>query len=135
MERIQAMKCLVTVWKKQWIIWHNCWMKLLLELPWTVETPASESDAGLGAAALAMKCRILQFAASPLFNSDQPYYPGATGNPAIWYGGYNRNYGIAVWKRVNNSLMELASKRWIQFTAGERYSSRRLSFGISCRLC
>ena len=40
------------------------------------------------AAAMALKCKILLFAASPLFNDTQPYYPGATNNPAIWYGGY-----------------------------------------------
>ena len=74
-------------------------------LPWTVETPASESGRWTRAAALAYKCRILQFAASPLFNSDQPI---TRERQAILLFGMvviNRNYGIAVWKRVNNSLM------------------------------
>ena len=74
-------------------------------LPWTVETPASESGRWTRAAALAYKCRILQFAASPLFNSDQPYYPGAQAILLFGMVVINRNYGIAVWKRVNNSLM------------------------------
>lgn len=74
-------------------------------LPWTVETPASESGRWTRAAALAYKCRILQFAASPLFNSDQLI---TRERQAILLFGMvviNRNYGIAVWKRVNNSLM------------------------------
>ena len=54
------------------------------DLPWTVENPATDNGRWTRAAALAYKCRILQFAASPLFNSDQPYYPGVTDNPAIW---------------------------------------------------
>lgn len=57
-------------------------------LPWTVENPASEFGRWTKAAALAYKCRILQFAASPLFNDGEPYYPGAADNPAIWYGSY-----------------------------------------------
>ena len=74
-------------------------------LPWTVETPASESGRWTRAAALAYKCRILQFAASPLFNSDQPYYPGATGNPAIWYGGYKPELWDRCLEACDNSLM------------------------------
>ncbi len=57
-------------------------------LPWNVENPDSETGRWTKAAAMAMKCRILQFAASPLFNDSEPYYPGATSNSAIWYGGY-----------------------------------------------
>lgn len=57
-------------------------------LPWTVENPASEFGRWTKAAALAYKCRILQFAASPLFNDGEPYYPGVADNPAIWYGSY-----------------------------------------------
>ena len=45
------------------------------------------------AAAMAMKCRVLQFAASPLFNDDQPYYSGkysmenASQDSLAWMGG------------------------------------------------
>lgn len=45
------------------------------------------------AAAMALKCRVLQFAASPLFNSAQPYYRGtyemenAAQDSLLWYGG------------------------------------------------
>ncbi len=60
-------------------------------LPWTVSDPASEFGHWTRAAALAYKCRVLQFAASPLFNSSEPYYPGATDNLATWYGGYDQS--------------------------------------------
>ena len=42
---------------------------------------------------MAMKCRVLQFAASPLFNDDQPYYSGkysmenASQDSLAWMGG------------------------------------------------
>ena len=45
------------------------------------------------AAAMAMKCRVLQFAASPLFNDDQPYYSGkysmenVSQDSLAWMGG------------------------------------------------
>ncbi len=42
------------------------------------------------AAAMAMKCRVLQFAASPLFNDDQPYYTGTytmDNDSLVWMGG------------------------------------------------
>lgn len=45
------------------------------------------------AAAMAMKCRVLQFAASPLFNDDQPYYAGvysmenSSQDSLMWMGG------------------------------------------------
>lgn len=58
-------------------------------LPWALESPETDAGRWTKAAAMAMKCRILQFAASPLFNSDEPYYPGETTNDAIWYGNYS----------------------------------------------
>lgn len=45
------------------------------------------------AAAMAMKCKVLQYAASPLFNDDAPYYRGtyemenASQDSLLWYGG------------------------------------------------
>ena len=99
-------------------------------LPWTVETPASESGRWTRAAALAYKCRILQFAASPLFNSDQLI---TRERQAILLFGMvviNRNYGIAVWKRVNNSFNELASKGGysLQQAKGTRPEDYRLAY-------
>ena len=99
-------------------------------LPWTVETPASESGRWTRAAALAYKCRILQFAASPLFNSDQPYYPGATGNPAIWYGGYKPELWDRCLEACEQFFNELASKGGysLQQAKGTRPEDYRLAY-------
>ncbi len=62
-------------------------------LPWSVSDPETETGRWTKAAAMGMKCKVLQFAASPLFNNNEPYYPGST-DKAIWYGSYNAN----LWK-------------------------------------
>ncbi len=63
-------------------------------MPWSYTTDASTMTAHwTKAAAMAMKCRVLQFAASPLFNDAQPYYSGvysmenAAQDSLLWYGG------------------------------------------------
>ncbi|MCF2708545.1 RagB/SusD family nutrient uptake outer membrane protein [Bacteroides pyogenes] len=56
-------------------------------LPWEVD--AAEDGRVTAAAALALKSRVLQFAASPLFNADKPYMEGeAAARHFVWYGGY-----------------------------------------------
>lgn len=70
-------------------------------LPWTVE----ENDYGRMTAAgvLALKNRTLQFAASPLFNSDKPYLDGTAAQAHnTWYG----NYDPARWQRALDSGLE-----------------------------
>lgn len=60
-------------------------------LPWTVDNPQTNLGRWTRAAAMALKCRILQFAASPLFNDDVAYAGGASEAEAqhlVWYGGY-----------------------------------------------
>lgn len=42
--------------------------------------------------AMALKTRVLLFVASPLFNSDTPFYPGeASSKLMTWFGNYDRN--------------------------------------------
>lgn len=44
------------------------------------------------AGAMALKCKILQFAASPLFNDSKPYYDGKytmEDDGPVWYGNYS----------------------------------------------
>ena len=63
-------------------------------LPWRAEDPISETGRWTKAAAMALKCQILQFAASPLFNSDQPYYGSTysmTDSSPVWYGNYSKD--------------------------------------------
>lgn len=69
-------------------------------LPWTV----SPMDDGrmTKAAALALKVRVLLFAASPLFNDDAPYMQGdAADAHAIWYG----NKDAQRWQDVVDAAM------------------------------
>lgn len=99
-------------------------------LPWALETPASDFGRWTKAAAMAYKCRILQFAASPLFNSADPYYPGVTDNPAIWYGAYKPE----LWNRCLDACKaffnELASKGGyrLQQANGNRPEDYRLAY-------
>lgn len=61
-------------------------------LPWAYT--GSEAQAEMGhwtlAGAMALKCKVLAFAASPLFNDAQPYYAGKytiEADTCAWYGG------------------------------------------------
>lgn len=77
-------------------------------------------------AVLAMKARLLTFAARPLFNAEQPYtsefgikYPDSQ-QELIWLGGYDRNrYQEAL--DANLSVIEWAKQhgKYLIFTAGE----------------
>lgn len=62
-------------------------------LPWSYEGSVGQNSTGrwTQAGAMALKCKILQFAASPLFNDTEPYYGGsseAEQKLMVWYGGY-----------------------------------------------
>lgn len=75
-------------------------------LPWSV----SQSDDGrmTKASALALKTRILLFAASPLFNSNEPYAQGEAADKGyVWYG----NYDINRWKRALDSGLEFIEEQ------------------------
>ena len=61
-------------------------------LPWAYTGAEAQAKTGHWtlAGAMALKCKILAFAASPLFNDSQPYYAGAYTTEAdtcAWYGG------------------------------------------------
>lgn len=71
------------------------------DLPWTVS--AQDDGRMTKAAAIGLKVRVLLFAASPLFNSDQPYEPGeAAEKKVVWYG----NYDAQRWQRVVDAGMD-----------------------------
>lgn len=64
-------------------------------LPWSVE--AGDDGRLTAASALAIKTRMLLFAASPLFNSDKPFVEGeASTQHLVWYGNYDK----ARWERA-----------------------------------
>ena len=61
-------------------------------LPWAYTGADAQSETGHWtlAGAMALKCKVLAFAASPLFNDSQPYYQGKytmESELCSWYGG------------------------------------------------
>ena len=63
-------------------------------LPWAYTGAEAQSETGHWtlAGAMALKCKVLAFAASPLFNDLQPYYQGKytlenEADTCAWYGG------------------------------------------------
>lgn len=75
------------------------------EFPWRI----AEEDMGnwdgrmTKAGAMALKVRVLLFVASPIFNSDEPYYQGeASSKFMTWYGNYDRER----WKAVIDACEE-----------------------------
>ena len=61
-------------------------------LPWAYTGAEAQSETGHWtlAGAMALKCKVLAFAASPLFNDSQPYYQGKytlEADTCAWYGG------------------------------------------------
>lgn len=72
------------------------------ELPWKPADPNTQTGRWTKAAAMALKCKILQFAASPIFNAAQPYYNGTSEAEAthiVWYGDYQDSR----WERLKNA--------------------------------
>lgn len=71
-------------------------------LPWTVDNPAVNAGHWTKASAMALKCKIWQFAASPLFNDTKGYHGGdseAEQQHLVWYGGYKAE----LWDSLKNS--------------------------------
>lgn len=78
------------------------------ELPWAVADPTTQTGRWTRAAARALKCKVLQVAASPLYNSDQPYYNGTTEAETkhlVWYGDYKAER----WQRLRTACEEFFS--------------------------
>ncbi len=82
-------------------------------LPWgypgTTEA-SSETGRWTVGGAMALKCKVLQFAASPIFNSDKPYWDGTSYSmedtgPA-WYG----NYSVERWNRFKQACKDFIDK-------------------------
>jgi starch-binding outer membrane protein, SusD/RagB family len=81
------------------------------DFPWAYDETTLQTEAGhwTKAGAMALKARILQFAASPLFNSDQGFYGGsseAEQKLLVWYGGYKEEY----WTRFKDACKAFLDK-------------------------
>ena len=66
------------------------------ELPFVYTGAEADTETGrwTKGSAMALKIKVLQFAASPLFNNDTPYYNGeseAEKQHLVWYGNYDKN--------------------------------------------
>lgn len=83
-------------------------------LPWNYNADDATTNTGrwTKAAAMGMKCKVLQFAASPLFNDDQPYYAGeytATNDSCVWYGGKKQELWTECRKACDDFFNQLAA--------------------------
>src|SRR5690554_3264191 len=79
------------------------------DLPWVISEAEMSNWAGrfTQAGAMALKTRLLLFAASPLFNSSQPYLDGeAASSKMTWYGDYQANR----YQRAADAAKELIDK-------------------------
>lgn len=81
------------------------------DFPWAYDETTLQAEAGrwTKAGAMALKARILQFAASPLFNDDQGYYGGsseAEQKHLVWYGEYKPEY----WTRFKDACKAFLDK-------------------------
>ncbi len=82
----------------------------ITELPWAYNGTTSEDDETNNrarwckAGAMALKAKVLTFAASPLFNSSTPYYGGseAENQKLVWYGDYQQSR----WQRALQATQE-----------------------------
>lgn len=83
-------------------------------LPWNYNADDATTNTGhwTKAAAMGMKCKVLQFAASPLFNDDQPYYAGeytVTNDSCVWYGGKKQELWTECRKACDDFFNQLAA--------------------------
>ncbi|MGI6232494.1 MAG: RagB/SusD family nutrient uptake outer membrane protein [Prevotella sp.] len=79
---------------------------------WSSDEAATMTGRWTKAAAMALKCKVLQFAASPLFNSDKPYYSGnytMDADSLVWYGNYSKDRWTAARKACDEFFAQLAA--------------------------
>lgn len=104
-------------------------------LPWAYTGAEAKTETGrwTKAAAMALKCKVLQFAASPLFNSDKPYHDGASKaeqDLLVWYGGYKPELWDACKTACEEFLNEVAKNGYykMQMPVGTTQEDYRYAF-------
>lgn len=78
----------------------------------TSETDATQTGHWTKAGALALKAKILLFAASPIFNADKPYYDGTTEAETqhlVWYGDFKQERWETALKACEDFFNQLAA--------------------------
>lgn len=103
-------------------------------LPWHYSNMAADMGHWTMAGAMALKCQVLQFAASPLFNDSQPYYSGKYTMPDdsyTWFGSYDatlwtqlREACAAFFQKLNQNGHYHLVQPETQDQAGYRYAYR-----------
>jgi len=104
-------------------------------LPWAYEDDEALTETGrwTKAGAMALKCRVLQFAASPLFNADKGYYGGsseAEQQKLVWYGEYKPEYWTKL-KTACEAFFDTLNRKGhykLYEAAGTRPEDYRLAF-------
>lgn len=98
-------------------------------LPWNLDESelANWDGRWTKAAAMGLKCKILLFAASPLFNSDQPY-AGSEADEAnqkhqAWYGNYSKERWTRCLTACQEFFNELGTDGYYQLVQSEGTSS------------
>jgi hypothetical protein len=84
-------------------------------LPWQYSSAdlALEEGHWTKAGAMALKCKIWAFAASPLFNSDKGYYGGTTDaekDSLVWCGGYHAELWDSLYNSCKSFFSELQTR-------------------------
>ncbi|MDR0575861.1 MAG: RagB/SusD family nutrient uptake outer membrane protein [Tannerella sp.] len=100
-------------------------------LPWQVGNSANEAGRWTKAGAMGLKTSILLFAASPLFNDNQPYMEGeAATNHNVWYGGYKSELWDRCLTACEDFFRELSARQQfaLEQAAGTRPEDYRLAF-------
>lgn len=108
------------------------------DFPWSVgeEDMAAWDGRMCKAGAMGLKARLLLFVASPLFNADQPYYPGEASDKLMtWFGNYDKErWGKAV-KACEEFFSALSSNGFYRLVQKEdaspseyRYAFRKAYF-------
>lgn len=86
-------------------------------LPWDLGSDdANWQGRFTKAAAMGLKCKVLLFAASPLFNDNQPYCTespqDAVTNRQVWYGGYNEEWWNRCWQACYDFFEQLEENQF-----------------------
>ena len=103
--------------------------------PWALSSSELNTWSGryTKGAAMGLKAKILTFAASPLFNDNQPYYSGsseAVEKHHVWYGGYKPELWTATLNACEAFFTQLSTNGGYELTkaSSETHSAYRSAF-------
>ena len=95
------------------------------DLRWAYNGTTTDTDAAnntgrwTAAGAMALKAKVLMFNASPLYNSDQPYFDGTTEaeqQHLVWHGNYDANRWTRALQACQDFFNRLAAEGYNELT-------------------